>query len=75
VWELLDKPGAAPQTFVLSAAEAIAIYKTAVSEAKSAGLPWMDKELVLTPSPQLVTLVKRSQELAASLLVEEAAVL
>ena len=42
-----------------------------MDKAKKAGLSWMDKELVLTPSPQLVALVKKSQELAAKLLVEE----
>jgi CRISPR-associated protein Csb1 len=71
VWELLDKPGEEPKAFSLSATEAINIYKAAVSEAKSMGLPWMDEELVLKPSPQLVTLTRRSQELTANLLVEE----
>ncbi len=71
VWELLDKPGEEPRAFSLSATEAIKIYQVAMDEAKKAGLSWMDKELVLTPSPQLVALVKKSQELAAKLMVEE----
>jgi CRISPR-associated protein Csb1 len=71
VWELLDKPGEAPKGFSLSAEEAIEIYKAAVSEAKRTGLPWMDEELILNPSPQLVALIRRSQELAADLLVDE----
>lgn len=73
-WELLDKPGEEPKAFSLSAAEAIEIYKAAVSEAKRTGLPWMDEELVLKPSPQLGTLIRRSQELATNVLVEEAGV-
>jgi CRISPR-associated protein Csb1 len=71
VWELLDKPAEDPKTFSLSAEEAIEIYKAAVSEAKRTRLPLMDEELVLKPSPQLGTLIRRSQELAADLLVEE----
>lgn len=71
VWEILDKPGEEPKAFSLSAAGAIDLYKGAVSEAKRMGLPWMDEELVLKPSPQLVTLVRRSQELATNVLVEE----
>ena len=34
--------------------------------AKTAGLPWLDEEIVLSPSPELVALVTKSQELAAS---------
>jgi CRISPR-associated protein Csb1 len=74
LWELLDKPGVEPKVFSLSAVEAIETYKAAVSEAKRVGLPWMDEELVLKPSPQLVTLVRRSQERAADLLIEESEV-
>jgi len=33
-----------------------------VAQAKKAGLPWMDEELVLTPSPDLVSLVRQSIE-------------
>jgi CRISPR-associated protein Csb1 len=64
-WELLDKPGQRPPSFALSRNDAIALLGEAVKAAKEAGLPWMDKELVLQASPQLVELVRRSQELAA----------
>jgi CRISPR-associated protein Csb1 len=74
VWELLDKPGEEPRAFSLSATDAITVYKTALAEAIKMKLPWMNEELVLKPSPQLVELVKRSQELSAKLLVEEDAV-
>jgi len=66
VWELLDEPGEAPKQFKLTADEAVAIFREAVAEAKKAGLPWMEEELVLKPSPQLAELVRKSQELAAS---------
>jgi CRISPR-associated protein Csb1 len=65
-WELLDKPGEKPQKFALTGEDAVKLFKHAVAEATKAGLPWMDKELMLTPSPELVALVKKSQELAAA---------
>lgn len=65
-WELLDKPGEEPKQFSLSGDDAIGLLNDAVVAAKKAGLPWMEKELVLTPSPELVGLVRKSQELAAS---------
>jgi len=69
-WEILDAPGDDPQRLLLPADTAMAIYRDAVEAAKSAGLPWMEEELVLKPSPELVTLVKKSQELAAATGVE-----
>ncbi len=66
VWQLLDKPGEAPQSFTISPDEAVALFRSAVEWAKKAGLPWMEEELVLKPSPQLAGLVRRSQELAVS---------
>jgi CRISPR-associated protein Csb1 len=65
-WELLDKPGGEPQKFALTGEEAIKLFEDAVKAAKEAKLPWMEKELTLTPSPELVALVKKSQELAAA---------
>lgn len=66
IWELLDHPGEEPQKFSLSPESAIQRYKEAVELAKKEGLPWMEKEIVLRPSPELVALVRRSQELASS---------
>src|SRR5206468_2658054 len=63
VWELLDEPGEAPKQFKLSADDAVAIFREAVAAAKKVGLPWMEEELVLKPSPQLAELVRKSQEL------------
>lgn len=66
VWHLLDKPGEDSDEFALTPDGAVAVYRDAVAHAKKAGLPWVEKEIVLTPSPQLGDLVRRSQELAAS---------
>lgn len=65
-WELLDQPGEEPQRFTLPVDDAIAIYNEAVQAAKAAGLPWQQEEIVLHPSPELVALVRKSQELAAA---------
>lgn len=65
VWELLDRPGEAPAQFDLGADQAVDLLNAAIEAARSAGLPW-EGEIVLTPAPELVELVRRSQELAAS---------
>jgi CRISPR-associated protein Csb1 len=64
-WQLLDQPGEAPVQYDLSADDAIALLNAAIEAAQAAGLPW-EGEIVLTPAPELVELVRRSQELAAS---------
>lgn len=65
-WELLGPPTEVPKRFVLSAADAVELFRQAVKAAKDAKLPWMDDELTLTPSPELVELVKKSQDLVAA---------
>ena len=65
VWELLDRPGQEPLQFDFPGEQARAIYQQAVDEARNAGLPWLEQELVLKPSPQLLALVRQSQLLAA----------
>lgn len=65
-WELLGSPSEQPKRFSLSGEVAIKLFRDAVADAKKAGLPWMEKELTLTPSPELVALVKKSQELSAA---------
>ena len=65
VWELLDRPGASPQKFDLSPEDALKLLQETIIEAKQAGLPW-EGEIELTPSPDLVELVRRSQELASA---------
>lgn len=71
VWELLDRPGERPKQFECSSETALAILGEAITEAKEKGLPW-EGEIALTPSPELVELVRRSQELASASTEEEA---
>jgi len=65
VWELLDRPGETPRKYQLPAEAAVSLLQAAIDEAVGAGLPW-EGEIVLTPSDDLVELVRRSQELAAA---------
>ena len=65
VWELLDQPGREPRQFLVPAEGARTNYREAMEGARDAGLRWLEQELVLRPSPQLLKLVRQSQELAA----------
>jgi len=65
-WSLLGQPGSEPECVALDADAAIALLNTAVEGAEAAGLKWRKKPLELKPSPQLVQLVKKSQELAVA---------
>ena len=65
VWELLDGPGNETRKFDFPAEQARSVYQQALDEARSAGLPWLEQELVLKPSRQLLDLVRQSQVLAA----------
>ena len=70
VWALLDRPGATPEKFELDPEAALRLLGQAVAKAREAGLPW-EGETVLTPSPNLVELVRRSQELSSASGAEE----
>lgn len=63
-FELLETPGQ-PTPIALDSDSAIAIFNQAVTAARDLGLPWETTPITLTPSPELIALVKRSQELAA----------
>lgn len=65
VWELLDAPGETPKQFSLTPDEAVKLFNAAIAEAKRKNLPW-EGEIGLTPSDELVELVRRSQELASA---------
>lgn len=65
-WNLLGRPGEIDKPFTLSREAAIELYQSALGAMKKAKLPIETKELILTPSPDLVTLVKKSMELAAA---------
>ncbi len=64
VWELLHRPGKAPQEFKIYPDDALSLLGEAIAKAKAAGLPW-EGEIELTPSSELVELVRRSQKLAS----------
>ncbi|MHB1424687.1 MAG: hypothetical protein ACYC3I_16075 [Gemmataceae bacterium] len=65
-WNLLGKPGDADTPFTLDRAAAIKLYSDALAAVQKAKLPIHLEEVLLTPSPDLITLVKRSMELAAA---------
>lgn len=60
-WELLAKPGEAPQPYSLTADEAVAILTDAAEKAAATGLAWATAPLRLQPQPKLVELVRLSQ--------------
>jgi CRISPR-associated protein Csb1 len=64
-WELLEKPAQAPRQCRMSGDQAIGLLNGAVEAAREAGLPWMEQTLRLKPSPELIELVRLSQEFAA----------
>lgn len=70
VWELLDRPGATPEKFELDPEATLRLLDQAVAKAREAGLPW-EGEIELTPSPDLVELVRRSQKLVSDSGAEE----
>ena len=70
VWELVDRPVAPPAKYTLSPDAVLQLLEQAIGEAVKAGLPWEDR-IELTPSPELVELVGRSQKLASQGATEE----
>jgi CRISPR-associated protein Csb1 len=64
-WELLEKPGRPPRQFRINGDEAIALLNHAVAAASELGLKWREEPITLTPSPELIELVRQSQEAAA----------
>jgi CRISPR-associated protein Csb1 len=65
-WHLLGKPGEADKPYTLDKGSAIDLYKAALAAVQKAKLPLHLEEIILTPSDDLVTLVKKSMELAAA---------
>lgn len=64
-WQLLDHPGKAPSKFELEPDSAIRLAKQAIDMARQCGLPW-EGVIELAPSPELLELVIKSQELASA---------
>jgi len=65
-WEVLDRPGQAPNTFTLDSDSAIGLLNAAIKAATKSGLPWRTEPIVLQPAPNFAKLLQRSQELAAA---------
>lgn len=63
VWELLDRPGETSKTYTIDGAGSMALLNQTIDQAKAAGLAWMEEKLILKPAPELVDLVRRSQEI------------
>ncbi len=64
-WELLEKPGQKPTEITLTAADAVKLLGEAVTAAEKLGLVWQKEPVKLIPAPNLVALLKRSQDIAA----------
>ncbi len=64
-WELLQTPGKTPEKITLTSAEAITLLKEAVAAAEKEGLKWFGETIRLVPAPNLIALLKRSQDIAA----------
>jgi len=69
-WELLSDPGREPKKTKVDGQTAITLFKQAVTDAINMGLPW-ENMIPLSPHPDLIKLVSRSQELAAHSAEEE----
>ena len=66
VWEVLDGPGAPTKTYVVDGSAAISLCNDAVSAAKAAKVEWMDDKVMLKPTPELIALIRKSQEVMAA---------
>ncbi len=62
-WELLDHPSKSPVSFSLDPDAAVDLLVSAVRCAQDEGLPWEGKPIQLTPTPDLIKLVLKSQQL------------
>jgi CRISPR-associated protein Csb1 len=63
--ELVGRDGSVT-AFTLTRAEAVDLLAVAAAAASEAGLPWRSEELVLTPTPHLATLVRKSRQLSVA---------
>ena len=65
-WSLLGKPGDEDSAFTLDKPTAIKLYTDALASVQKAKLPIHLEEILLKPSADLVTLVRKSMELTAA---------
>jgi CRISPR-associated protein Csb1 len=63
VYELVPPEAGAAHQYSFSPAEARAVFQEAVTQARRAGLEWTEEDVVLTPSPELVTLLRSSEDI------------
>jgi CRISPR-associated protein Csb1 len=63
-FELLVRDGSDPKSIEVDRAAALDLLATSRRAAADAGLPWLEDELLLTPSDRLVDLIRRSQQLS-----------
>ncbi len=61
-WEVLAKPGEATKNFALDSTTAKKLLANALVAAEQLGLTWQKEKIPLTPSPELVKLVRLSQQ-------------
>jgi CRISPR-associated protein Csb1 len=66
VWELLERPGEEPKRYRMYGEDAASLLNGAIEAARAAGLAWMDSKLTLEPTPELIELVRKSQEVMAA---------
>lgn len=71
--KLLEKPGVEPAPISIESKAAIQALTEAVAAAEEQGLTWRKEPLNLTPAPQLVALLKKSQEIASAEAITEEA--
>lgn len=64
-WEILQTPGKDAEKVTVTAETAIHLLRESVAAAEKLGLRWHRETITLKPSPNLVALLKRSQEIAA----------
>ena len=65
-WQLLDKPGSAPEEFEVTGSQATGILAEAIAAAEATGLTWMKETLALKPAKELVDLIRESQKITAA---------
>jgi len=71
-WQLLDHPHTRSEKFELDPDAALRLLAEAIADARRAGLPWEQEPVELTPSTDLIELVRRSQVLDSTTGAEEA---
>ena len=69
-FELLDRPGK-PIPFTLTSKDAIELLEIAVHHGAKLGMEWESTPITLTPSDDLIALVQKSQQYAATNAEEE----